>query len=469
MERYDAVVVGAGAAGGWAAKELCERGLTVCLIDAGPVVGAAPVARGPHFLAKGTALLGGQHVQARSGAFRAETRHLFVDDRENPYTTEPGMPFNWFRGRQVGGRLHLWMRVTPRMTDRELHDWPFDAQELAPYYDRVETFLGVTRAKLTPEEARLRDAVEARWPDRLVEGAASAAREPGPVPRTIEAARSTGLLTLRSDTVVRRVEVDGDGLATGVSVVGRVTGQEETLRADTVVLAASTIETVRLMLNSASPAHPDGLGNSSGLLGTGIADHALVAIGGPHPSSAPAERRVGFQIAGLGHGFGVQGEIGREDWWTMAAIGPMLPRPENRVTLSPGARDAWGVPAAHIRCAFSKDETALAADQLAVLHELAAAAELRIERGRSLPQRLALRLARRTLHSRDGLLVPGGAVHETGGAALGVVLDPFGGCLDAPNVFVVDGAAFPSSGWQNVTLTIMALAARAGERIAARR
>ena len=111
-ERYDAVVVGAGAAGGWAAKELCERGLSVMLLEAGPQldpqrdfpVPAAPERRLVSRLAGG---LRGQPIQMRCAAFNGRTRRFFVSDRESPYTTPAGRPFNWFRGRQVGGRLHV--------------------------------------------------------------------------------------------------------------------------------------------------------------------------------------------------------------------------------------------------------------------------------------------------------------------------------------------------------------------------
>lgn len=465
MERFDAVVVGAGAAGSWAAKELCERGLEVCLVDAGGL--ASQSGSGSRLGAKARALLGGQRVQAWSGAFDASTRRLFVDDRRNPYTTERGAPFNWFRGRQVGGRLHLWLRVCPRLAGDDLRDWPFGPAELAEHYDAVERFLAVEPAPLTPEEERFATAVSASGRGWTVTPSPNAAADPGPLPRAVAAAQATGRLTLRPGLVVRRVEVDGDGLATGISAIDVETRAPVEVRARTVVLAASTIETVRLLLLSTSPAHPAGLGNSSGLLGRGLSDQLLVAVGGPDaPGARPGGDEVGLRVAPGDRPFAVQGAIGRSGWWSLAAEGRMDPQLDNRVTLDPRRRDEWGIPAARIRCVHSAADRELAAEQAETLRDLAGIGGLEISSARSALDALVLRLAGRRLQAADGLFVPGSAAHETGGAPLGTVLDPAGRCRDAPNVLVVDGAAFPSGGSQNVTLTIMALARRACERLA---
>lgn len=469
-------MVGAGAAGGWAAKELTERGLTVLLLDAGPEVGApGDVDRGERRLtARVAALVRGQAIQLRCPAFNGRTQRFFVDDRSNPYTTPPGRPFNWFRGRQVGGRLHVWARIVPRLARAELEPWPLSYDELAPYYDHVETFLGVGEKPPTAEEQRFKAAVEGAFPERRVLSPHVAKHERGSRPATIRAAEQTGMLTLRPNSVVRTISTDSSGRATGVRYVDRVTREEAEAPARAVVLCASTIETLRIMLGS-------GVGASSGRLGRGLMDNVLTGLGGPLPAGAetlptdPADlgALTGFQIE-MPRGWGVQGGIGRgTPTWYFLAHGEMTARPENRVTLEPRKTDAWGIPVARIECAHGPKELALVREQLETMRELAAAAGLTIRTppsGKKL-ETVAFRLWRSRLLDDHGAFIPGSAAHETGGAPMGSspdesVLDPFNRCWDAENVVVTDGAAFPSGCWQNVTLTIMALTVRACEHIA---
>ena len=176
-------------------------------------------------------------------------------------------------------------------------------------------------------------------------------------------------------------------------------------------------------------------------------------------------------------GYGIQGGIGRAGpSWYMLAHGGMLARAENRVTLHPTVTDAHGAPVAHIACAHSPAEDALAAEQLRAMRELAASAGLSVRTppsGRPLDA-LAFRLARSRLLAPSGAFLPGSAAHEIGGAGMGLdpadsVTDPWGRVWDADNVVVADGAAFPGGCWQNVTLTIMALALRAARHVVSER
>jgi choline dehydrogenase-like flavoprotein len=479
---YDAVVVGAGAAGGWVAKELCELGLSILLLEAGPQLDAQrdfPVPAAPE--QRLVSRLGGlrrQPVQMRCAAYSGRTRRFFVDDRDSPYTTPAGKPFNWFRGRQVGGRLHVWARVVPRLSDRELGSWPLSYADLAPWYDRVEAFLGVEDVAPNGAEERFKATVEEAFPERRVLRPRVIRHDRNRQPATIRSAERTGRLTLQPDTVVRTVAFDPrTGTATGVSYVDRERRTAGEARGRVVVLCSSTIETLRILLDS-------GFGNSSGLLGQGVMDHVLTGLGGPlrEAASEPDETAdpydfglvSGFQMPGFPGGWALQGAIGRGvPTWYFLAHGEMLARPENRVTLDARKTDAWGMPAAHVHCAPGQNEVALAADQLRTMRELAATAGLEVRTppsGRRLDA-LAFRLWKRRLLSPQGAFLPGSAAHEIGGAPLGSdprtsVLNSFGQCWDAENVFVADGAAFPAGCWQNVTLTIMALAARASDYIA---
>src|SRR3954452_11461405 len=155
LDPHDVVVVGAGAAGGWAAKELSERGHRVALLDAGPLV-PVPSESG----------LQRRPVQSQSDACTDANSHLFVDDLENPYEVAPGTEFRWLRSRQVGGRLHVWDRTSPRMQDDEFkaasrdgagERWPVSAADLAPAYARVEDFLDVRRVPPVRAERALKE------------------------------------------------------------------------------------------------------------------------------------------------------------------------------------------------------------------------------------------------------------------------------------------------------------------------
>lgn len=475
------MVVGSGAAGGWVAKELCERGASVLVLEAGRALDPArdfpdpPPPRRP-LLDRAASALRGQTVQMRSAVFNSRTAPFFVNDRENPYATARGAPFNWYRGRQVGGRMHVWARVALRLSERELAQWPLEPADLEPGYERAEAFMDVRPVSRTPPEQEFAERV---GEERFAPLPLAARERPGTF-SPLDAAAATGRLTLRPDSVVRSVLVDDAGMATGVEYVDRVTRAPEEARAPLVFLCASTFETLRLMLVSRSAAHPEGLGNSAGLLGRGVMDHVVAGIGGPHRGDGAEDEEpystagaTGLHVPAPERAFGIQGGIGRGPSWYMLAHGEMETRPENRLTLHPSRTDAWGVPIAHLDCSLSEADEAMAAEQLELMHELAAAGGLTVRMppsGRWIDA-LAFRLARRRLLARSGAFVPGAAIHELGGAAMGTdpatsVVDTRGRCWDAPNVVVADGAAFPAGCWRNTTLTIVALAIRAAERAA---
>jgi choline dehydrogenase-like flavoprotein len=525
-EEFDAIVVGSGAAGGWAAKELAERGVRTILLEAGPQLDPVrdfpPPAPGKRsklqLVSRARATLGGQHIQARCMSYSPLTRHLFVSDRENPYGTEPDAPFNWFRARQVGGRLHLWGRNALRIGDEQLHaarvdgfgdDWPISYADLEPWYERVERFLGVDGSpagvasipdghyeqplSLTAAEQNLLARLRGAWPDRPATTARIVRHNPRRTPLPIIAGVDSGHLTIRSDAVVSRVTTDASGRARGVVFVDRVTRAEHEVRGRVVVLCASTIESVRILLHSTSSQHPHGLGNSSGRLGTGLTDHVMIFEAGPYAPLEPDRREDPYDFGAFSgvfipsfrnangkrdadflRGYSLLGSVGRlEPGWFFMAVGEMLARPENTITLDTSRHDAWGIPAAKIRCVHSENEERMVRDMQATLRDLALQGGLEIDhlRRESLVSQLVYRLTSRLVYTRDGALLPGSAIHEAGGAAMGVaathsVLNRHNQLWDVPNVFVTDSASFPSSPYQNPGLTIMALSARAGHYIA---
>ena len=526
MEDVDAIVVGSGAAGGWAAKELAERGVRTMLLEAGPQLDPVrdfpPPAPGKRsklqLVSRARATLGGQHIQARCMSYSPLTRHLFVNDRENPYATEPGAPFNWFRARQVGGRLHLWGRNALRIGDEQLHaaridgfgdDWPISYSDLAPWYERVERFLGVHGSpagvasipdgcyerplRLTAAEQGLMAKLRGAWPDRPVTTARIVRHNPQRMPLPIIAGLKSGNLAIRSDAVVSRITTDASGQASGVVFVDRRTREEHEVRSRVVVLCASTIESVRILLHSTSAHHPHGLGNSSGRLGTGLTDHVMIFEAGPYAPIEPDPREDPYDFGAFSgvfvpsfrnangkrdadflRGYSLLGSVGRlEPGWFFMAVGEMLARPENAIVLDTSRLDAWGIPVAKIRCVHSDNEARMVRDMQATLRDLALQGGLEIDhlRRESLVSQVVYQLTARLVYTRDGALLPGSAIHEAGGAAMGEsadrsVVNRHNQLWDAPNVFVTDSAAFPTSPYQNPGLTIMALSARAGHYIA---
>ena len=539
-KRYDALVIGSGAAGSMAVKELTERGLDVLLLEAGRDITEAdfqlpattPEEAGISALPRLKAALRGQPVQARRAFFKSEMSPFLVHDRDNPYSTPRGQPFLWIRGRVLGGRLHTYGRMLLRMSDYDFQgasmngrgtDWPITYTDVKPYYDRVESFLGLhgnadgiphlpdgkyaAPATLTDTEQDFKDKVEQRWPGRRVIAWRSAAPTPHRLPLGIVAARKTGRLTTFTDAVVTRITVDQkSGNANGVEFTRRLTKERGRAHADVVVLCASTIESVRLLLNSACSRHPNGLGNSSGLLGRYFMDQTpslvfglATDVAGAHPEDEPPavvdpfsppvggiyiprwENLDGNSHPDFATGFAFQGAMGRHPvpgGFGLMGFGEMLPNRENQVTLAPRRTDAWGVPIPQIRCAMSHNERAMLREQVRAVIEMVehsgfetsfAGSALGLEAGSALPG--ANPLAQ--FFFRWGLrksLALGAAIHECGGARMGSdpatsVLNEHSQCWDVPNLFVTDGSGFVTSGVVGPTLTIMALTARACDYI----
>ncbi len=523
---YDAIVVGSGAAGGWAVKELCERGLKTLLLEAGRQLDLAadfPSKSTGHsqiqLLTRVKAVLGGQHVQARCMSFSPQTKHFFIRDSQNPYTVPRGMPFNWYRARQVGGRLHLWGRNAIRISDDQLkpasrdgfgQNWPIGYNDLDPWYDKVETFLGVLGSPagipsipdgkyesaypITSAERKLLHDLAEKWPDCPATTCRIVKHNPERLPLPIRAAQETGKLTLRSDAVVSQITVDDDsGMATGVCYVDRKSKQQIKVRGRTVILGASTIESLRILLNSRSVRHPNGIGNSAGLLGRYLTDHVMVFRAGPLQPLEPITRADPYDFGvqsgiyipsfrnvsdphqmGFLRGYSMLGSVGRiQPGWFFMAIGEMLPRFENYVALDDSKRDAYGIPAARITCAHSDNEKAMVSDMKGSLDRLAMDCGLRVDHleNEGIVSRAIYKFASKLVYTEEGALVPGSAIHECGGACMGddpatSVLNQHNQCWDAPNVLVTDSASFTTAPFQNPGLTIMALSARAGHFVA---
>lgn len=312
---YDAVIVGSGACGGWAAMHLCRAGMQVLLLDAGPKV--EPAKQFKHLFPYQLEFRGaGKPGYLRTHYQGSEKNYpIMIDIEDNPYETGEGQPFRWMRSRVLGGRTLHWARATDRMADYEFKaasrdgygvDWPVTYADMKPHYDRVESFIGVSgEAAGLPQFpdgvflpvmplscseqifaaaarklslpcthrrlAQLTRTHENRPPchycGNCVNGCDVGAMF-NSVASTLPAALKTRNLEIRTDAVVANVRVTSDQTARGITYIERESGKSVEVDARYVILAASTLENTRLLLLSAK----DGLANSSGALGHYLMD-----------------------------------------------------------------------------------------------------------------------------------------------------------------------------------------------------
>ncbi|ETN94555.1 GMC oxidoreductase [Zhouia amylolytica] len=332
LQEYDAIVVGTGISGGWAAKELCEKGLKTLVLERGRMV--------KHLEDYPTANMdpwdfehGGKitreirsktAVQNRTGGWVNETNHhFFVDDTKHPYNEE--RRFDWIRGYQVGGRSLIWGRQSYRLSDIDFEanlkegiavDWPVRYKDIAPWYDHVERFIGVSGEKLglkqLPDgqflkpmqlncvEKHLKESLGNSYSDRTLTIGRTAHITEGTKPglrstcqyrsrcgrgcpfggyfssnsSTLPVADATGNMTLRPNSIVHEVIYDEQkGKATGVRVIDTETKETVEYRAKLIFLCASSMASTSILLQSKSSRFPEGLGNDSGELGHNIMDH----------------------------------------------------------------------------------------------------------------------------------------------------------------------------------------------------
>jgi choline dehydrogenase-like flavoprotein len=312
---YDVCIIGSGAAGGAAAKVLTEGGVSVVMLEAGPSLNPAKDFKQhiwPYELPHRGAGVGGtaDEFMAPNGAWEIDGE---------PYTSAPGPKFHWFRSRIVGGRTNHWGRVAlrfapidfkPRSVDGMGDDWPITYEELAPYYDKVESYIGVFGTKenissspdgvfLPPPKPRCTETILKKACDKLnifciparmailtrplngrapchycgqcTRGCISASNFSSSQV-LIPSALATGRLTLITNAMAREIVVSKSGKAEAVSYIDRITRTEKRVYARGFVVAASACESARLLLNSRSPLFSEGLANSSGAVGHNLMD-----------------------------------------------------------------------------------------------------------------------------------------------------------------------------------------------------
>ena len=483
------------------------------------------------------------YVQSWSGS--DYSKNLVVDEKDHPYT---GTNYAWVRARALGGKTNIWGRLALRLSDYDFkaasrdgygENWPIEYKDIAPYYDRVDLLLGISGVKenlphlpdsifqrpirlndaevhlrgslakmgrtLTPYRAGVTtDGVKSKYRSRCFSRGACNRRAGG---CDIHAAfdSPTGLifpafdggnLTIRTNATVREVLVDNNtGKARGVTFTDTVTGNSYEAKAKVVLLAASTLESARLMLLSKSRLHPNGIGNSSDHVGHNFCEHVMgPGILGLYKNKLGAPRTLddgrpgGFYLARFRNlaekhpkfirGYGFEGGSGTTmfpgDAIEMAgfgagykkkvrdhagafidlgAFGEVLSRYENHVALDPEVKDRWGIPVLRFHIKFGDNEKKMCEDMTETAQEMFEAAGIEI-----------VQVNRR-------VLTEGWSIHELGTARMGndpktSVLNQYQQSHDVKNLFVVDGSSHVSAANQNPTWTIMALCWRSCDYLA---
>jgi choline dehydrogenase-like flavoprotein len=541
-DKFDAIVIGSGVSGGWAAKELTEKGLKVLMLDRGIMVehgegydyDGKPAYEIPARDMMPKALVENDYFIAKHGYVSPSTQKYYNNDRLNPYAYDEGDKFYWIRPAAVGGKSLIWGRWSFRWSPEDFEankrenvaiDWPIRYDDLAPWYDYVEKYIGVSGSRenlpqlpdsafqppmqMNIAEKWVKERLEATSPGRkLINTRLSNMTEDKEAQGrtkcqfrnqcgrgcsfgayfstqavTLPAARATGRLTLRPDSVVTNLEYDAKTKkVTGVRVVDAKTKQAEVIPARMVFLCASAMASTQILMNSRIPGSGKSHFDSSGTLGRYVMDHIFrVGVSGDIPGMTeyieygrrpggvyvPRFRNVGGEEGiGFRRGYGYQGSARRDPaspqgfgasmkqgmraygpWkFGMGAFGECLPYEDNRVSLHADKVDRFGVPLMRFDVTFRENEIRMMDDA----------------RSEGMLRKAGLL----NVTSSRSEHVPGDAIHEMGGARMGAdprqsVLNKWSQAHDAANLFVTDGAQMTSVSCVNPSLTFMALTARA--------
>lgn len=536
---YDAIIVGSGISGGWAAKELCEQGLKVLMLERGDPIthpnyptATKDIWEFPYRLHLSEADKKKHFIQARHYSLREDNKHFYINDQENPY--EEVKRFDWIRGNIVGGRSLLWARACYRWSDldfeanlRDGHgvDWPIRYKDIAPWYDHVESFIGVSGNRdgvpqlpdgifqppfeMNAVEKYFKTKIEAAYTDRkVIMGRTANLTKPvqgrgqcmarnlchrgcpygayfSTNASTMPAAYATGNLTVRPHSLVNRVIYDEQKKrAAGVEILDTETNRLEEFYSRIIFLNASTVATAFILLNSTSSRFPDGLGNGSGQVGRNLMDHhkgmsASAVVAGfedkyyygrrPTPIYIPRFRNVNEKDKRFLRGYHYGASASRGRFEPELGIGESL----KEAMTEPGGWQmglyAFGecLPYGDNRVTLNHDKKdkwgrpLVRVDCAFRENELAMHEDMR-ETAKELLEAAGFS----DIKTSGRISFPGNANHEMGIARMGKdpktsVLNSFNQMHEVPNVFITDGSCMTSASCVNPSLTYMALTARA--------
>jgi choline dehydrogenase-like flavoprotein len=554
--KYDVIVVGSGAGGGMATKILSDAGLKIALVEAGPYFDPANPDQMTQMKWPWESPRRGSGTTRAFGDFHMSYGDWKVEGE--PYTIEKETSFRWWRSRMLGGRTNHWGRISLRFGPKDFkskdydglgENWPISYDDIKPYYNKLDKLIGVFGTKenifnepdgffLPPPKPRLHELFYIKGarksgvtviPSRLsiltkrINNTRGVCFYCGQCDRSCSAyadfsssscyvipSLKGGMVDLYTNSMVVEVKTDKNGRATGVSYINKENGREYSIRGKVVVLAASACSSARILLNSKSKAHPNGLGNSSNLIGkylhdsTGTGRSVFIpdlinrkiynedGVGGMHvyspwwldnkkldfPRGYHIEISRSFTMPEYGFGYnpnelnrffglkvGGYGDKLREDVKKyygstigLSGRGEAIPRKDNYCEIDPDTKDKWGIPVLKFRYKWSDYEI----KQVKHMHDTFE--ELAHNMG-------GIALGNKpTKEQNYGISAPGEIIHEVGTTRMGD--DPYNSVVnkyerlhDVDNVYVVDGGPFVSQADKNPTWTIMALSWRTSEYI----
>ncbi|ATL48496.1 GMC family oxidoreductase [Chitinophaga caeni] len=542
---YDVIVIGSGVSGGWAAKEFTEKGFKVLMLDRGKklehVKDYETATMDPwQFKHRGRITVEQRETHpymSRDYPYSEHNEKYWINDSLSPY--EEVKRFDWYRPDIVGGKSIMWGRQSYRWSDLDFEanlkdgiavDWPIRYKDIKPWYEYVERWVGISGiAEGLPQlpdsifmkpmdfncvEKDVKAKVEGAFNGRTVTmGRVANITEPIPEQgrancqfrnlcsrgcpygayfstqsSTLPAARKTGNLTLKPDSIVNSIIYDEQkGKATGVRVIDKNSKEMTEYYAKVIFVNGSTLGTTFVLLNSTSNRFPNGFGNDSGVLGKYLMDHHFrTGASGEAPGYEdkyyfgrrangiyiPRYRNLNGDKRDYLRGFGYQGGASRSGWsrgiaemgvgkdfkemltepgnWSMGlgGFGECLPYESNQVTLDTSKKDAWGQPVLKFDVEFKENEHKMRKDMANDAAEMLEAAGLK------------------NVKTYDRGSWPGMAIHEMGTARMGhdpktSMLNKWNQMHACKNVFVTDGASMTSASCVNPSLTYMALTARA--------
>ena len=548
---FDVAVVGSGAGGGTAVKVLTDRGLRVALLEAGPMLNPVKDFK-EHVLPYQVDHRGaGAHAELyfgrqQWGYFAAPNGYWDVPGE--PYTVAEGSHWRWFRSRIIGGRTNHYGRISLRFSDYDFQPedglsdaWPVTYAEMSPWYDKAEGFIGVTGTKeglRTAPDGNFLPPITPRVHEVLIQKACQKLNIPcipsrmamltrplngraachycGQCGRGCQTASAfsssqamifpamkTGKLTIFTGAMARELVTDGAGKVTAVSYVDKASRSEKQVRCRAVVVAASACESARLLLNSKSARFPNGIANSSGMVGRNLTDTVGYSASGYIPALASLPRYNSDGIDGmhlyvpwwlygdkhkdfprgyhieLGGGFGMPmlgsfaGQCAQHEGYGKAlkdkireeygafvhfsGRGEMIPNRQSYCDIDPQRVDAWGIPVLRFHFGWSEHEYKQVAHMEQTFASIIETMGGRVQTPRRDPER--------------AISTGGAIIHEAGAVRMGKdpktsALNQYCQAHDVKNLFVCDAAPFVSQPDKNVTLSIVAFAWRASEYLA---
>ncbi len=561
-DKYDVVIVGSGAGGGMAAKILAEGGLSVAVLEAGGDFDPAKEEYRTQLRWPWESPRRGANTQRAFGDFDAAWGGWEIDGE--PYTRKDGTQFDWFRSRMLGGRTNHWGRISLRFGPLDFKrkdqdglgdNWPIGYDDVKPYYDKVDKLIGIFGSKegiynepdgffLPPPKPRLHELFVKNGaskinipvlPSRLSILTRKINNERGVCffcaqcnracqvyadfssgTCLVKPAMKNGQVDLYTHAMVREVLTNNNGKATGVLYIDKKDMQEYRVQARVVVLAASACETARIMLNSKSKVHPNGISNSSGVIGhylhdsTGTDRMAFMpqlvdrprynedGVGGLHvytpwwldnkkldfPRGYHIEYWGGFGMPSYGTGFGMDtmrkyltGQMGKPSsnggygaslkndirrihgsMVGMSGRGESVPQYDNYCEIDPDTVDKYGIPVLRFNYKWTDYEVKQAKHMHDTFEEI-------------LTNMGGVILGDKPdATTQYGLAAPGRIIHEVGTTRMGdnpqtSVLNKYAQAHECDNLFVVDGGSFVSQADKNPTWTILALSWRTSEYI----